>query len=135
MAGNNYRRGPGDAKWKEVRNKVRDRDKFCRLMRKLKISETYELKNNASRKELSILDPAHVIPASAAPHMIYDEDNIVLLNRYSHEQLDYNRNPVNGKSITKDEVSLWWAKIVGLDKYQELLQRAKNKKKGGDDDE
>ena len=44
--------------------------------------------------------------------MCYDEDNIISLNRYSHENLDSYRDPITGKSITREEVNKWWVRLL-----------------------
>lgn len=119
-----YKRGPNDEKWKELVSNVRERDRMCRLMRILKVSEMYTLKYHAPGHVAQILDPAHVVQVSAKPSMRYDEDNVVLLNRFSHENLDNNRCPITGKPIPRIHVHQWWSRIVGMKKYRELLERA-----------
>lgn len=123
----NYRRGPNDKEWKNVVAQVRNRDGGkCRLMVVLKTWEFAELKKNAPRGLLHTIDPAHVISASAAPSLVYDVDNVVMLNRYSHQNLDYNRCPVTGRALTKNQVHQWWARIVGVQRYKDLLTRVKH---------
>lgn len=118
------RRSSKDEKWQEVKRIVAERDKTDRILPKLTISEYKALRRNA-KGFLTILDPAHVIQVSQCGAMIYDEDNVILLNRYSHDNLDHNRCPVSGKRITRERVHEWWARIVGVAKYKELLTRAK----------
>lgn len=132
----NYRRGPNDQRWKDVVEQVRARDgNKCRLMRILKVSEFAQLKSNAPRALLSTLDPAHVVQASKKPSMVYDEDNVVMLNRYSHQNLDHNRCPVTGRRLTRNQTHQWWARIVGVQKYKELLTRVSSPDKETEEDE
>lgn len=121
----NYQRGPGDIEWNNVVAEVFARDvNRCRAQRVFRVAEWQEFKMHAPRTLIATLDPAHVIPASKAGHMVYDVDNVVVMNRWSHDNLDHNRSPVNGKNLTKEEVHQWWARIVGVEKYKELLMRA-----------
>jgi hypothetical protein len=122
---NNYLRGPNDKKWKEVVKKIQKRDKECRLMKVLNIRERYILIKNAPKNLLQILDPAHVIPASACRDLLYEEDNIVLLNRFSHSSLDSHKSPLDGKKILSEkEYHYWWERIIGKEKYKNLLEKA-----------
>ena len=43
------------------------------------------------------MDCAHLIPRSIASHLIYDEDNIILIGRFYHSLLDQNKNFLTGK--------------------------------------
>ncbi|MCA1800087.1 MAG: hypothetical protein LC650_02190 [Actinobacteria bacterium] len=121
-----YKRGPNDKKWKGLVQEVRERDRVCRLMRILKVHEMHQLLANAPKPLLNTFDPAHVIAVSSKPAMRYDKDNVVLLNRFSHDNLDHNRCPLTGKSIPRTHVHQWWSRIVGLDKYKELIGRMDN---------
>jgi len=88
-------------------------------------SAVVELKNNAAHL-INVIDPAHVFGKGAHPHMKYDLDNVVPLNRFSHSMLDQNRDPISGEQISSEDKSGWWMFIVGNKTYQELLQRSLN---------
>lgn len=118
------KRSSQDKEWKSLVTYIRQRDKFCRLMKVLTVGEMSLLKKNAPKPLLNTFDPAHVIAASKRGDMVYDPSNIVLLNRYSHEQLDYNRCPLTGRRLTQNQVHQWWARIVGPQNYKELLNKA-----------
>jgi hypothetical protein len=112
-----------DEKWIEVRKQVEERDNFkCRLMSILTSEELKELKENSGGLHL-ILDPAHFLRRSQYPKMIYDIDNIVLLNRASHTWLDQFRNPLNGKYIGPTQSFDWWIKIIGTEKILKLMKK------------
>lgn len=120
-----HRRDSQDKEWQAVKQFVYDRDKGTdRIVPVLRIQEAHDLRRNAGHL-LQILDPAHVVPVSKASSMCYDEDNVILLNRYSHDNLDHNRCPVTGRRLTRNQVHQWWARIVGVQKYKELLDRAR----------
>lgn len=122
------RRDSDDQKWKALKALVKKRDKNrCRLIRILSIQEVAILKKRAG-SQLDKLDSAHVFPVSVYPHMCYIIDNVVLMNRFSHENLDNCRSPVTGEVLSREEVSDWWRRIVGDDVYKRLLDISK---KGG----
>lgn len=108
--------------WEETRNTVFKRDgNICRLVRILSAKDYLILQRNAKHL-LTVLDPAHVIARSRAPNLVYDPNNVVLLNRYSHEMLDSCCNPIDGKRITLQEREEWWMRIVGKDIYTNLIE-------------
>ena len=72
---------------------------------------------------LACLDHAHIFPVSLYPEIMYDPDNVVLLNRYSHHNLDDCKHPVTGEQIEKEEWDLYWKKIIGGTKYNNLLEK------------
>lgn len=117
------RRDSNDAEWKKTKRIVSKRDKgVCRLMMVVSAGEGLLLKRN-SQGMLSVLDPAHYLPVSIRPDLCYDPDNIVLLNRYSHNMLDYSRNPITGEFIDSSETKAWWKRILqGNTKQYKALQ-------------
>lgn len=127
MANRAYARSSKDERWKEVVRKVRARDhNRCQLLGKLTVSEMHELQRAlSSPRQLHPIDPAHIIAVSASRELMYEEDNVILLNRFSHENLDYRRNPINGSMLTETQYHRWWARIIGGRKYKQLLERAK----------
>ena len=97
------KRDSSDVKWQEVKKKVQKRDEnSCRLKRILTPTEYFLLKKKAG-VYLSIIDPAHFISVSERPDLCYIPENIVCLNRYSHEQLDDYKDPITGKPISAEE--------------------------------
>ena len=112
------RRDSNDILWKEVKQKVRARDgNICRLLKVLSLQEGILLRKNAEHL-LYQLDPAHFISVSQDSSIMYDENNIVMLNHYSHSNLDSCRNPITGEYISQEEVRNWWERILKGNKYQ-----------------
>ena len=119
------RRDSNDAKWQEVKEKVRNRDKVDRMLKVLNPVEYRVMKSNAGYL-LNTLDPAHYLAVSDRPDLCYKSYNIVLLNRYSHECLDSFKDPVTGEPITKEEVRLWWDRILKSDTTQYQYLKSQN---------
>jgi len=105
-----------DPLWQEVADKVWKRDKSqCRLLSKLKIDNPdlylYFIKNNM-KSLYTKLDLAHIVPRSQSSELYYEPSNVLLLNRISHGLIDTYHDPINGKSITKEEHEKWWRYIL-----------------------
>ena len=117
------RRDSTDERWKALKEKITKRDKStCRLMRILTAQEYLLLRKKAPAKLLERLDHAHIKAVSERPDLCYDYWNCVLLNRYSHENLDNCRDPITAEPITKDERNRWWLRIMeGNAKQYEYL--------------
>lgn len=118
------RRSSQDKRWQEVKQKVRERDKSDRMLRIVTPLEYVVLKKKAGPL-INILDPAHYKAVSELPSECYTVSNICLLNRWSHENLDNFRDPVDGHPISKEEVRKWWERIIksNKDQYQELKDK------------
>lgn len=115
------RRGKDDERWQEVKRKVRTRDRDSdRLLRVLTVKELVILRKNAPAPLLKRLDAAHLFSVGLYPDMMYDENNIVFLNRYSHENLDNMRSPLTGEPLSYEERQQWWARIAGP-QWQKVL--------------
>jgi len=107
----------------KVYSKVDQRDHFkCRLISVLSLKEYEELVSNSWKELLKQIDHAHYLRRLSYPHLKYDIDNIVLLNRYSHSMIDQLCNPINGKPITKEEHENWWKLILG-DQYTRIMEK------------
>jgi len=107
----------------KVYSKVDKRDNFqCRLIAILDFNAYRELTANAWDALLCQIDHAHYLRRLSYPHLKYDIDNIVLLNRYSHSMIDQMCNPVNGKPITKEEHENWWKLILG-NQYTRIMEK------------
>lgn len=111
------RRDINDEKWQVTKQRVIARDKYDRILKILSPAEIYLLKHNASGL-LNILDVAHYLSVSSRPDLVYKSYNAILLNRYSHSNLDNCRSPVTGDNISANEVYLWWGRILKGNKDQ-----------------
>jgi hypothetical protein len=94
--------------------KVRERDCGCRLLKILTAEERAEWEKNHNGLG-GILDAAHIFGKAAFPRMRFDEKNIVLLNRFSHDCLDRGKSPINGKILTDSQRKMWLQRIAGED--------------------
>lgn len=129
-------------KYVEKQKKLREKSKFkldeewialksqlvqeCALIRALRnagqILTIHEIYKNG-KFLVKQLDGAHVISRQKAPFMKYDIDNVVMLNRYSHSQLDFMRSPIDGSPITKEEQEQWWKFILGEERWNRLNEK------------
>ena len=119
------RRGPDDLEWKKVKEKVKKRDNnMDRMIRIVTPIEMVLLRRNAG-SFLHILDPAHYLAVSEAPEECYNMNNIVILNRWSHSNLDNFKDPIDGHPITKEEAHQWWVRILkgNPKQYKELQDK------------
>ena len=107
------RRDKNDLQWQKLKEEVRTRDKGDRILRVLTVKEALLLQRKVPRVQLEKLDAAHIFPVSIYPDLVYDKNNVVLINRYSHENLDNLRHPVTGDVITYEERQGWWARLAG----------------------
>lgn len=115
------RRDSKDTEWQDIKKKVRVRDKNTdRILKVLTAKEFLILTKLAPHSMLEVLDPAHIYPVSTHPQLTYCEDNLVLLNRYSHENLDSMRDPILGRPISHEDVMKWWKTIAGPLQWQRL---------------
>ena len=115
-----------DEKWEALKIKIKERDLGrCRLCFILGNIEYNELKNNAGHL-FTAIDSAHIFGKGIFPDFKYDEDNIILLNRYSHSMLDSSRNPINGNSINEEEKEAWWRRIIGKESFEILKKKVYN---------
>jgi hypothetical protein len=115
------RRDKNDLEWKSVKKLVTLRDKgICRLIKVLTAREGLKLKSIANFNLISRLDHAHIFPVSEYPYLMYDIKNIVLLNRYSHHNLDECKDPITNKLISYESRQNWWLRIIGKETYQYL---------------
>ena len=119
------RRGKDDPQWQALKLRVLKRDVGCRLCRILSPQKAMTLMKEAGNL-VNVLDPAHVFGAGPFPFMMYDDDNVVMLNRFSHDMLDTCHDPVTGKLIDKETRDKWWSLIVGEDLFKKLELRARS---------
>jgi len=117
-----------DEKWEELKRSVFRRDNYsCQLQKVLTVKELTFFRLSAPSDLQNILDPCHIFGKGAFPHLKYEEDNIVIMNRYSHSCIDQYRSPVDGINISKEEREKWWIRIVGELKYFKLKEKAYKK--------
>ena len=114
-----------DEQWEEVRRLVRERDEgCCRFVKILSVGES----KSAHDKGVAIYegtlgsDTAHVIRRSQSSRLYYDPRNLVTLQRIVHQRLDTYRNPLTGKSATREETDTWWKRLVGLETWNYLQE-------------
>ena len=122
------RRDSSDERWQEVKKEVRSRDKTDRLLKVVTAKEYLKLKKIAAPALLQRLDAAHVFSVSSHPQMCYDADNIILLNRFSHENLDSCKDPITGERISPQERDDWWRRLIGSEQYDILIEKARRSK-------
>jgi len=124
------RRDKNDKEWALVKKQLDARDgEVCRLSKVISVAEMFSLRKNAGSR-LSILDPAHIYPVSLNATIMYELDNLVKLNRFSHEMLDNMKHPISGKPISKDSVYLWWEKIAGKVQWAAIYKLLRESKHG-----
>lgn len=115
------RRDSSDVQWREVKERVRKRDgNKDRLLRVLTVKEALTLQKRAPSILLRKLDAAHIFPVSMYPDIMYNDSNIVMLNRYSHEALDNLRDPITNDPISYEERQNWWKRIAGENQWSAL---------------
>jgi len=108
------RRDSNDPLWKEAKQKVLTRDGGKdRILLILSYKEYLILKKCAPANMLATLDPAHIFSVGAHSDEVYNIDNIVTLNRFSHTSLDDMKSPISGKGISREERDNWWERIAG----------------------
>ena len=114
------RRDSKDAAWAKVKRTIYSRDNdSCRLIKTLSVSDMMALKRNAGQR-IGVMQPAHIYPVSLMPEIMYEPENLITLNAYSHSMLDSMRDPITGKNISKSEVYKWWEKIAGKSQWRNL---------------
>lgn len=115
------RRDSSDKQWREVKERVRKRDSNKdRILRVLTVKEALLLQKSAPNAMLQKLDAAHIFPVSLYPDIMYNDMNIVMLNRYSHEALDNLRDPITNDPISYEERQEWWKRIAGEAQWESL---------------
>jgi hypothetical protein len=116
------RRDSKDEQWAALKERVRRRDgNKDRIFRVVSVQEAMLIRKGAGRM-LQKLDCAHIFPVGLYPELCYVDENVVLLNRYSHSLLDDMRDPIKGGSISKIEVYEWWEKIAGKKQWSRLME-------------
>lgn len=110
-----------DEKWQVIKEKEFKRDNYqCQLLKKLNYSEKKIFEENTPKTQRENLDPAHILRKSQYPCYYYNTKNIITLNRASHNRLDHNQDPLTGRQISRNEVELWWKRIIGKSRKEFL---------------
>lgn len=124
------RRDENDIEWQALKERIFKRDKSCRLIKSLTYKENLMLSTLANKRKefnlLTIIDPAHIYPVSLYPHLIYEDLNVILLNRFAHNMLEKHTCPLTGKTLNKEEYELFFIKILGDYKFSFLKTWAKH---------
>lgn len=105
----------------ELREQCVARDKTCRLWNSLsRLEQAY------ADVPFTQLDVAHIFPKKAFPHMRYNLDNVVLLYRTFHNRLDEQKNPLDGRMMSKEDTEWWWKRIVGVETWEKLKKESED---------
>ncbi len=116
-----------------TREACRSRDGFkCRLVAKVLSTPGGGLLNQTLKAKAGPLyyqlDMAHVFGKGSHSWMRHDLDNVVLLNRYSHNCLDQGKHPIHGTSIDAEERERWWTWILAPHvAFETLAEKAKRR--------
>lgn len=114
-----------DEQWEQIRKEVAERDQSCRLLKILSIEEmrlAEKILTTCRGTLYETLDCAHVFGKGAHPKIKYDSKNVVYMHRVFHGRLDQYKNPVTGKSMTKEEHQRWWKRIIDDETWNYLLE-------------
>jgi len=115
-----------DEKWESLKEEVHKRDISCQFLKCLNLIEHSIIIKDLWGFNL-ILDCAHIIGRARSNKLKYDIDNVVLLTRYAHSNIDKYIDPITGKSMTEEERDLWWVRIVGKERFEKLIQKSKER--------
>ena len=111
-----------DIRWNELKKSL---PRCCQLMSRLAeegLGVYRQIIVEESHGLYKTIDMAHVFPRGGYPHMKYLSENVVSLNRFSHNNLDSLRDPITGDPITESIREQWWRFIIGSETYDMLLK-------------
>jgi hypothetical protein len=119
------RRGADDIKWQDVKKRVYKRDDgHCQLFKILTLKESAELAAFALKENQRVLlystDPAHIFPVSLFPHLVYEDLNIITLNRFAHDQFENHRSPLTGERLSEEEYNSFFSRMIGEENFTKL---------------
>lgn len=101
-----------DKRWQETKKAIdKKKGRKCWLIFRLSENELRELRKHGGML-VEQVDRAHIFRKSNYPHLKYNVDIIVPLNRWSHSCLDQYRHPITGVPISNEEHLYWWRRIV-----------------------
>lgn len=115
-----------DEEWDRMKASLPNRCEFMDRLIATGNGEYIELIESLSNGLCKTIDMAHIFSRGGYPHMKYDIDNVVSINRYSHNNLDSMRDPISGDSIDKSVVEGWWRFIVGDERFDRLLKESRH---------
>jgi hypothetical protein len=117
-----------DLQWEKVRRIVMTNDPNCSLFWKsLNFKEYYLMKQKGIEND--VIDCAHLFGKGSHPHMKYLVENIILLPRSIHTLIDQNIHPITLEFLNQEERNDWWIKIIGIERWNQLLDFDRNYKK------
>lgn len=120
------RRDKNDKQWQDCKKEVYKRDKSsCLLCECLSVAENIKFQESNPEFSTYIIDPAHHLPVSLHPELMYNPDNVFCLCRCHHERLDHCRNPVTGEICTSEVTEEFWQRIIN--KRKENLEKEHSK--------
>lgn len=107
-------KGSKDSLSEETKFIVTNRDgNRCRLWSILTSDEkNIAIKNGYNNPIAKKLTFAHVIRRSNNTELVNDPDNVYQVSLLFHSRLDEYKNPLTGKYLSKDDINLWWKRIV-----------------------
>ncbi len=119
-----------DEAWENLKINVKVRDENnCRLLKIISFPE-YNLLNRRNGILIKTLEVAHVLSRGAYPELKYEIDNLVLINKFSHQMLDLYRHPITGDNINREDQIEWWCRILGMLQIERLKKISKIKNIG-----
>lgn len=120
------RRDKNDSKWQACKQEVFKLDKgSCLLCENLSVAENIRFqKSIIPFGTLGVIDPAHHLPVSKRPDIMYDVNNVFSLCRCHHERLDNGKNPITGDFCSQEDTEYWWQRIIK--QRESNLEESKN---------
>lgn len=113
-----------DERWSIVRYSVLERDNFqCRLTKVLSVNELIKAGVGFDSTG-ETLDVAHIVSRSQSSNLYYEMENLISMRRIFHSRLDSYKDPITGKSISKEDRDYWFIRMVG----KQLFERLQNEK-------
>jgi hypothetical protein len=109
-----------DYRWEELKEALKLRDISCLFTKIATFEELRILEQNENWWLSRFIDGAHLIPRSMASRIIYDIDNVILLNRHSHTRLDNFLDLVTGEFIGLEGKKRWIERIMHENKLWDL---------------
>lgn len=104
------RRSSNDLQWTELRERLKKRDKICRVMKCLTISEAKQCEK--IQGFIKRLDCAHMFAASQFPEIIYNEKNVYRISHTFHSRLDSYQCPITQNDLDINSTFWWWWRII-----------------------
>lgn len=106
------RRGKDDELWQECKRQVYEIDQSqCLLCQCMTVAEgiTFAKSNPYNTAKI---DPAHHLPVSQRPDIMYDVNNVFCICREHHNRLDNCRHPITGEVCNSEVTESYWQRII-----------------------